>query len=117
MSETDRHRQIACVSLREIEKRAKLEVWSARMLHDADVVLHLGSLLVNDVVATCGRCGGESNHTTHGRAHTGHLTLERGTVSRLCRGSSVIASVVVGLKEIVVIAIEVHHGRLGGSGN
>jgi hypothetical protein len=103
--------------LREIEKRAKLEVWSARMLHDADVVLHLGSLLVNDVVATCGRCGGESNHTTHGRAHTGHLTLERGTVSRLCRGSSVIASVVVGLKEIVVIATEVHHGRLGGSGN
>ena len=82
------------------------------MLHDADVVLDLGSVLL-DVVTTRGGRGSESNHTTHGRAHAGlgHLVLERGTLSRLCRGGSVIAGVVIGLGRIVVIAIKLHHGR------
>ena len=82
------------------------------MLHDADVVLDLGSVLL-DVVTTRGGRGSESNHATHGRAHAGltHLVLERGTLSRLCHGGSVIAGVVIGLGRIVVIAIKLHHGR------
>ena len=80
------------------------------MLHDADVVLDLGSVLL-EVVTTRGGRGSESNHATHGRAHAGHLVLERGTLSRLCRGGSVIAGVVIGLGRIVVIAIKLHHGR------
>ena len=81
------------------------------MLHDADVVLDLGSVLL-DVVTTRGGRGSESNHATHGRAHARHLELERGTVSRLCcRGGSAIAGVVIGLGRIVVIAIKLHHGR------
>ena len=83
------------------------------MLHDADLVLDLGSILL-DVVTTRGGCGSESNHATHGRAHASHLVLERGTVSRLCclcRGGSVIASVVLGLGKLVITAINLHHGR------
>tara|TARA_B100000795_G_scaffold45455_1_gene29877 strand:+ start:620 stop:862 length:243 start_codon:yes stop_codon:yes gene_type:complete len=80
------------------------------MLHDADVVLDLGSILL-DVVTTRGGRGSESNHATHGRAHAGHLVLERGTVCRLFCGGSVIAGVVVRLGTLVITAIKLHHGR------